>query len=173
MPVDVHVRLLELARENRSSLFMVVQAALATLLAKLSGSTDVPIGTPIAGRTDEALDDLVGFFVNTLVLRADLSGTPTFRELLSRVRDADLRAYENQDVPFERLVEVLNPPRAMARHPLFQTLLTWNDNDQRQARTAAAELPGLTVTGHNAETRTARFDLSFTVEERRTDAGAP
>ncbi|NEC23492.1 condensation domain-containing protein, partial [Streptomyces parvus] len=173
VPADVHVRLLELARENRSSLFMVVQAALATLLAKLSGSTDIPIGTPIAGRTDEALDDLVGFFVNTLVLRADLSGTPTFGELLARVRDADLRAYEHQDVPFERLVEVLNPPRAMARHPLFQTLLTWNDNDQRQARTAAAELPGLTVTGHNAETRTARFDLSFTVEERRTDAGAP
>ncbi|MFE1839311.1 amino acid adenylation domain-containing protein [Streptomyces sviceus] len=173
VPAEVHVRLLELARENRASLFMVVQAALATLLSKLSGSTDVPIGTPIAGRTDEALDDLVGFFVNTLVLRTDLSGTPSFRELLSRVRDADLHAYEHQDVPFERLVEVLNPPRAMARHPLFQTLLTWNDNDQRQARTAAAELPGLTVRGHTAETRTARFDLSFTVEERQTASGAP
>ncbi|MFF0208614.1 amino acid adenylation domain-containing protein [Streptomyces althioticus] len=173
VPADVHARLVELARENRASLFMVVQAALATLLSKLSGSTDVPIGTPIAGRTDAALDDLVGFFVNTLVLRADLSGTPTFRELLARVRDADLHAYEHQDVPFERLVEVLNPPRAMARHPLFQTLLTWNDNDQRQARTAAAELPGLTVRGHNAETRTARFDLSFTVEERQTRTGAP
>ncbi|WP_338781635.1 amino acid adenylation domain-containing protein [Streptomyces sp. DG1A-41] len=173
VPADVHARLLELARETRSSLFMVVQAALATLLSKLSGSTDVPIGTPIAGRTDEALDDLVGFFVNTLVLRADLSGTPTFRELLDRVRDADLQAYEHQDVPFERLVEVLNPPRAMARHPLFQTLLTWNDNDQRQARTAAAELPGLTVRGHTAETRTARFDLSFTVEERQASSGAP
>ncbi|MCX4830318.1 amino acid adenylation domain-containing protein [Streptomyces sp. NBC_01016] len=173
VPAEVHARLVGLARENRASLFMVVQAALATLLSKLSGSTDVPVGTPIAGRTDEALDDLVGFFVNTLVLRADLSGTPTFHELLGRVRDADLHAYEHQDVPFERLVEVLNPPRAMARHPLFQTLLTWNDNDQRQARTAAAELPGLTVSGHNAETRTARFDLSFTVEERRTDSGAP
>ncbi|MEU9198424.1 condensation domain-containing protein, partial [Streptomyces hundungensis] len=173
VPADVHTRLVELARENRASLFMVVQAALATLLSKLSGSTDVPMGTPIAGRTDEALDDLVGFFVNTLVLRADLSGTPTFRELLARVRDADLKAYEHQDLPFERLVEVLNPPRAMARHPLFQTLLTWNDNDQRQARSAAAELPGLTVSGHNAETRTARFDLSFTVEERQTTTGAP
>ncbi|WP_415944742.1 condensation domain-containing protein, partial [Streptomyces sp. 067-1] len=173
VPADVHARLLTLARENRASLFMVVQAALATLLSKLSGSTDVPLGTPIAGRTDEALDDLVGFFVNTLVLRADLSGTPTFRELLARVRDADLHAYEHQDVPFERLVEVLNPPRAMARHPLFQTLLTWNDNDQRQARTAAAELPGLTVAGHHAETRTARFDLSFTVEERQSGSEAP
>ncbi|MEU8993199.1 condensation domain-containing protein, partial [Streptomyces sp. NPDC048558] len=173
VPADAHARLLDLARDTRSSLFMVVQAALATLLCKLSGSTDVPIGTPIAGRTDEALDDLVGFFVNTLVLRADLSGTPTFRELLERVRDADLHAYEHQDVPFERLVEVLNPPRAMARHPLFQTLLTWNDNDQRQARSAAAELPGLTVRGHTAETRTARFDLSFTVEERHASSGAP
>ncbi|MFD9410729.1 amino acid adenylation domain-containing protein [Streptomyces sp. NPDC059989] len=173
VPADLHARLLELAREHRASPFMVVQAALAILLSKLSGSTDVPIGTPIAGRTDEALEDLVGFFVNTLVLRTDLSGTPTFRDLLQRVRDTDLAAYEHQDVPFERLVEVLNPARAMARHPLFQTLLTWNDNDQRQARTAAASLPGLTVSGHTAETRTARFDLSFTLEERRGPAGAP
>ncbi|MFF0745875.1 amino acid adenylation domain-containing protein [Streptomyces sp. NPDC004111] len=174
VPADVHAALLELAREHRASPFMVVQAALAVLLSKLSGSTDVPLGTPIAGRTDEALEDLVGYFVNTLVLRTDLSGTPTFRELLARVRAGDLAAYEHQDIPFERLVEVLNPPRAMARHPLFQTLLTWNDNDQQQARGAAAELPGLTVSGHPAETRTARFDLSFTLEEcPRAAGGAP
>ncbi|MFD3514399.1 amino acid adenylation domain-containing protein [Streptomyces sp. NPDC058657] len=173
VPADVHTALLEVARAHRASPFMVVQAALAALLSKLGGTQDVPIGTPIAGRTDEALEDLVGYFVNTLVLRTDLSGTPTFRELLTRVRDADLAAYEHQDVPFERLVEILNPPRAMARHPLFQTLLTWNDNDQRQARSAAAQLPGLTVSGHTAETRTARFDLSFTLEERQDEAGAP
>uniref|UniRef100_UPI00117F0569 condensation domain-containing protein n=1 Tax=Streptomyces sp. NRRL B-24572 TaxID=1962156 RepID=UPI00117F0569 len=173
VPAAVHAGLASLAEEGRASLFMVVQAALATLLSKLSGATDVPLGTPIAGRTDEALEDLVGFFVNTLVLRTDLSGDPTFRELVARVRDTDLAAYEHQDVPFERLVEVLNPPRVMARHPLFQTLLTWNNNDQRQARAAAARIPGLTVTALAAETRTARFDLSFTVEERYGPAGAP
>ncbi|MGW2130387.1 amino acid adenylation domain-containing protein [Streptomyces coelicoflavus] len=173
LPADLHAGLARLAGEHRASLFMVVQAAWATLLSRLGAGEDIPVGTPVAGRTDEALDDLVGFFVNTLVLRADLSGNPSFSRLVDRVRETSLGAYAHQDVPFERLVEVLNPTRSLARHPLFQTMLMWNNNDDRLASEAAGDLGGLTAETLPLGTRVAKYDLTLALKEAYTaDGGA-
>jgi non-ribosomal peptide synthetase component F len=162
----VHQKLAALARESQSSLFMVLQAALATLFTRMGAGTDIALGSAIAGRTDEALNDLVGFFVNTLVLRTDTSGNPSFRDLLARVRETNLSAYEHQDLPFERLVEVLNPTRSMARHPLFQVSLVFQNNTRGNFT-----LPGLQVSAQPIGMDTAKFDLSFTLWEQLDKAG--
>ncbi|MFE9823414.1 amino acid adenylation domain-containing protein [Streptomyces sp. NPDC005791] len=162
VPPSVYAQLLRLARESGSSLFMVLQAAVATLLHRHGAGEDIAFGSPVAGRTDEALEDLVGFFVNTLVLRTDLSGLPTFRELLVRVREFDLAAYMNQDVPFERLVESLNPVRAQNHHPLFQTMLVLQNQE-----TARPDLPGLTVEDRLVHNGLSKFDLTFAFTEEQ------
>ncbi|WP_416987095.1 condensation domain-containing protein, partial [Streptomyces sp. T028] len=164
----LHRRLLTLARESGTSLFMVLQAALATLLTRLGAGTDIPIGTPIAGRTDDAVEELVGFFINELVLRTDTSGNPSFRELLARVRETDLAAYAHQDVPFERIVEAVNPSRSLGRHPLFQIVLALQNTAQ-----PTLDLPGLTIGAEPADGGVARFDLSFGLNERLAADGSP
>ncbi|MGH3692819.1 MAG: amino acid adenylation domain-containing protein [Pseudonocardiaceae bacterium] len=165
---EVHQCLIGLARDRVVTTFMVLEAAIAALLTRLGAGADIPIGSPVAGRGDQALDGLVGFFVNTLVLRIDTSGDPTFAELLGRVRESALGAYANQDAPFERLVEVLNPVRALARHPLFQVMFTLQNNERPEL-----ELPGLRVSDPGVDLGVGKFDLEFTLGEEFTDAGGP
>ncbi|MEV8438194.1 amino acid adenylation domain-containing protein [Actinosynnema sp. NPDC051121] len=167
VPPELHAGLLALSRETGASVFMLVQAAVSALLTKLGAGTDIPLGSPIAGRTDEALHDMVGFFVNTLVLRTDTGGDPTFRELVRRVRETDLAAYAHQDLPFEYLVEALNPTRSLARHPLFQVMLAFQNDDD-----ATEGLPGVHAAVEPMKAERSKFDLTFDLVERHVD-GAP
>ncbi|WP_153040644.1 non-ribosomal peptide synthetase, partial [Actinoplanes sp. TFC3] len=166
LPPRVHERLESLVRAAGASLFMAVHAATAAVLTRSGAGTDVPIGSPVTGRTDPALDDLVGFFVNTLVLRTDTSGDPSFLDLLARVRETDLGALAHQDVPFDQLVEELNPPRSAARHPFFQVVVTLRDS-----ATPAPDLPGMTTEAAETPLSVARFDLTVNFLERRTPEG--
>ncbi|MET9609961.1 condensation domain-containing protein [Streptomyces sp. NPDC006512] len=166
---DAHRALAALARERRASLFMVVRSALAAALSATGAGEDLAIGTPAAGRSDEDLHDLVGCFVNTLVLRADLSGDPTAAELVDRVRDADLAAFDHQDLPFDLLVERLaGPGRALGEHPFFQVMLTVGHAERERVR-----LDGIPGRAGSTDLGAARFDLAFHCAERRGSDGGP
>ncbi|WP_460724074.1 non-ribosomal peptide synthetase, partial [Nocardia heshunensis] len=164
---ESHAALTRLAQQHNSTLFMVMHAALAIVLARQSGTRDIAIGTPIAGRGEAALDDLIGMFVNTLVLRADVDPSLSFTELVHRIRRSDAAAFGHSDVPFERLVDVLNPPRSPGRNPLFQVLLSFHNMD-----TGTLQLPELTISGVDLQTHLAKIDLDLTVMPYDTD-GAP
>jgi amino acid adenylation domain-containing protein len=146
-----------LGRGEGATLYMVMLSAFQLLLSKYSGSEDVVVGSPIAGRTRREVEELIGFFANTLVLRTDLSADPTFRELLGRVREGTLGAYEHQDVPFERLVAELRPERSLSHSPLFQVMFALQNADR-----SGFDVTGLRMEGVGAEVETTRFDLGLT-----------
>ncbi|WP_354596888.1 amino acid adenylation domain-containing protein [Streptomyces sp. JL1001] len=156
LDAELYGSLVAIARGAGASEFMMLQAAFAALLTRLGGGTDIPLGTSVAGRTDDALTGMVGFFVNSLVLRTDTTGDPAFSELLDRVRESDLAAYSHQDVPFDQIVEALNPVRSLARHPLFQVMLTLQNNED-----APFVLPGLTVRPEFVESGRIKVDLAL------------
>ncbi|HEY2292056.1 MAG TPA: amino acid adenylation domain-containing protein, partial [Thermoanaerobaculia bacterium] len=148
-----------LARDEGSTLFMTSLAVFSALLCRLTGQTDLVVGSPVAGRTEGGIEGLLGFFVNALALRADLTGDPSFRALLGRVRESALAAYAHQDLPFERLVEELHPERDLSRSPVFQVVLALDP-----AR--GGELtPGLRCEMLRVDTATAKFDLTLFLQE--------
>ncbi|MFE9701915.1 amino acid adenylation domain-containing protein [Streptomyces sp. NPDC005930] len=165
---DLHRRLTELGRTHRASLFMVLQSAVAVLLGRLGAGEDIPLGSAVAGRRDARLDDMVGCFVNTVVFRNDLSGSPTVAELLARTREMALSAQAHQDLPFERLVEALNPERSLARNPLFQVM-----TDVQTPAESTLELPGLVTAPQQVDPGVTKMDLLFGFDERSAGHEAP
>ncbi|MCX4845674.1 non-ribosomal peptide synthetase [Streptomyces sp. NBC_00893] len=167
VPPDVHRELLALSRAHGVTLFMTLLASFGVLLARRTGQDDLVIGTPTAGRTRLELEPLLGFFVNTVGLRIDLAGDPAFAEVLDRVRETALGAYEHQDVPFERVVQEIGPRRDARHHPLFQVLFGVDDEED-----ADLTLPGLEVETVPADYSTAKFDLDLAVEHAGSELRA-
>jgi len=161
LPQALVTGLRALAQSHGATLFMGLHAAFTVLLSRYSGETDIVLGTPVANRRDKALESMMGLFINTLVLRTDLSGAPAFVDLLARTRDDALAAYEHQDVPFELLVERLNPPRHAAYSPVIQVLFALQNNDM-----ATPDLPGLAVSTIPPEERHAKFDLALNLQHQ-------
>ncbi|MCG9892094.1 MAG: amino acid adenylation domain-containing protein [Thermosynechococcaceae cyanobacterium MS004] len=149
-----------IAQSTGATLFMVLEAAFALFLSRLSRQRDIPIGTPVANRNTSELEPMIGFFVNTLILRNDVSGNPTVRELLERTKRLALEAYRNQDIPFERLVEAIQPARTLSHSPLFQVMFSFQNTPEM-----ALELPNLTLTSVPIPNATAKFDLLLTMYE--------
>jgi amino acid adenylation domain-containing protein len=156
--------LIALSRKRASTLFMTLLAAFQTLLHRYTNQKEILVGTPVANRSRLEIERLIGFFVNTLVLRTDLSGDPTFQELLGRVREVALQAYAHQDLPFEKLVEELQPERDLSRNPLFQVMFILQN-----APLPKLEMPNLRASWVEVESGTAKFDLTLSMQE--TEAG--
>ena len=161
LPLPLSKALKAVSLSEGATLFMTLLAALKTLLHRYTGAEDVLVGSPTAGRSRSEIEGLIGLFVNTLVLRTDLSGNPSFREFLGRVRDMALGAYANPDVPFERLVEVLHPERDLSRNPLFQVMFIL----QNASMMPTLDLPGLILRPLQVETGTSKFDLTLSLGE--------
>ncbi|MDZ7959079.1 MAG: amino acid adenylation domain-containing protein [Aulosira sp. DedQUE10] len=159
LPNSLTEELKSLSKQEGVTLFMTLLTGFKTLLYRYTGQADILVGSPIANRNRAEIENLIGFFVNTLVLRTDLSGNPSFRELLKRVREATLGAYAHQDLPFEKLVEELQPERNLSRTPLFQVMFVFQN-----APTATLELPGLNLQPLEVKTETAKFDLTLTIQ---------
>jgi acyl carrier protein len=164
LPAALTAALRQLAQREGATLFMVLLAAFQTLLQRYSGQEEIVVGTPVAGREQPETEALIGFFVNTIVLRGDLSGNPSFTELLRRVRETTLAAYAHQQLPFEKLVEALQPQRSLSHSPLFQVMIVLQNTPAESLR-----LPGLTLTALPVEHYTAHFDLLLSLTE--TDEG--
>ena len=160
LPRGLAERLDELGKSHQATLFTTLLMAFKVLLARYSGQTDIVIGSPVANRTPSEVEDLVGLFVNTLVLRTDLSGDPSIRELLPRVRRTTLDALQCRELPFDRLVEELDPPRDLSRNPLFQVFFALQNSRAERLR-----LTGLRATPMECERGTSQFDLSAHVWE--------
>ncbi|MBW4575168.1 MAG: amino acid adenylation domain-containing protein [Aphanothece sp. CMT-3BRIN-NPC111] len=155
-----------LSQQEGITLFMTLLAAFQTLLYRYTGQDDIAVGSPIANRNRSDIEPLIGFFVNSLVLRTDLSGNPTFRELLSRVKEVALGAYAHQDLPFEKLVEELHPERSLNQNPLFQVVFALQNAPMEELH-----LPGLTLSPQQFDTGATRFDLEFHLWERSSGNG--
>lgn len=151
-----------LSQRSGVTLFMTLLAAFQTLLYRYTGTEDICIGTSIANRNRSETEQLIGFFVNTLVLRTNVSGNPSFQELLDRVREMTLGAYAHQELPFEQLVETLQPERSLSHHPLFQVAFTLQNTPME-----ALKLSGLTIKALEIENTTAKFDLTLEMEESK------
>src|ERR687886_738282 len=160
LPETLTEKLKLLSQRSGVTLFMTLLAAFQTLLYRYTGQDDICIGSPIANRNHSETERLIGFFVNTLVLRTPLSGNPSFQELLGRVREVALGAYAHQDLPFEQLVEALHPERSLSHHPLFQVMFVLQN-----APMPALELPGLTLSSLEIDSKTAKFDLTLSMED--------
>jgi surfactin family lipopeptide synthetase A len=163
LPKTLLPALNELSRSAGVSLFMTLLAAFQTLLSRYTGQEDVVVGSVIAGRNQSEVENLIGFFVNTLVLRGDLSGNPTFRTLLNRTREVALGAYAHQELPFEKLVEVLQPERDTSRSPLFQVLFVVQNPSAKRMQLAGVEVTPLPI-----NSGTAKFDLTIFARERES-----